>query len=214
MTYFRPYHHKPANPMYQPWVFCWPNAFLAPIWDALDHCTTSNYPEKSLVPGYSVSEAGALANQYHINRFTQAQMEAFATLIDAPIIPQYVRDHFGSNYTCCNVRAWRYVHGPQHVGEHEDRIAPRFLKIMAFRGEVGPDDGPFEYWNNGWQAVTGSCPLVIIDTGRWRHRAFAPKPGHVRDCVEMTLLPQDGDDLGIVNAGYMAGAPLAASVVS
>lgn len=195
------------RPRKVPEIMYWPTAILAPIWKALETCTTANHAEKSLVPGYSVSEAGALENQYHINRFTPEMMEHIREM--ARVLCCDCAEQLGSNVGVCNVRAWRYVPGPLHVGPHYDRITPTCLKIMIFNGTVGPDDGPFEYRDNGeWHQVTGDWPIAIIDTQKYRHRALAPQPGHVRDVVELTVIPRIENDLPIINAGYMAGAPL------
>lgn len=197
---------RPAKPRAVPWIFHWQSGILAPIWAALETCTVSNYAQKALVPGYSVSEAGALTNQYHINVFTPEMLARVREM--ALVLRWECMEQLGANVGICNVRAWRFVPGLP-VGEHRDRIAPKCLKVMIFNGAVGADDGPFEYYDKGrWIASNGDWPVCIIDTQKYRHRALSPKAGRVRDVVELTVIPRIEADLPIINAGYMAGAPL------
>lgn len=182
---------------------------LDKFWQALDGgVKNSVWPDKTFYSNYNFSPDGALPNQLHLHGMTTEMLaDVRAWLLDTGFASMLMR-YFKSDIGVCNVRAWRYLPGDVGVGEHHDRLTPAFLKVMIFRNPVTAEDGCFEYqWEGAWTKVVGSWPVLFVDTTRLRHRARAPKPGHVRDCIELTVIPRLEDDLPVINAGYAAGMP-------
>lgn len=159
--------------------------------------------------GYVKDDGGCLPNQFHLQFLSEHLLDEVRSFLIVSGIADICATALGCPVGASNVRAWRYVHGETSVGEHEDKITPAFLKVMIFKGVVGVDDGALEYLDHGgWKIVTGENRVIIFNPNALRHRARAPAPGHIRDCIEVTIIPRIEDDFLVASGGYAAGMPI------
>ena len=180
------------------------------FWQSLETCDTPHHPIKSFYPGYSSYELGIFKNQRHLNALPPGCLEDVRRYMIETDLAVILEQHFKSKIGICNVRSWRYLPDESaYVVQHRDKVGPGILKIMIYRGDITREHGCFEMKiGEDWVPVTGRSPHLLCDTGWMMHRAQAPRPGYIRDNIEITVMPRRYDDLIAVNAGYCAGRPV------
>lgn len=151
------------------------------------------------------------SNQVHFDAFSDADIALVQGMIEESGAKAIIESVLKCKVSVYSIRSWRYLPREKYTtGAHFDNLPPHALKILFFRGEVTADTGALQFRDRvGDQGIAiGVNQILICDVNRVWHWSDNPKPGQIRDVIEICFMPEAGKTSIYQSSGFEAEHPV------
>lgn len=151
------------------------------------------------------------SNQVHFDDFTDQDVAQIKTMIEDSGAKAVIEAVLKCRVSIYSIRAWRYLPREKYTtGAHFDNLPAHARKILFFRGEVNADTGALQFRDRVGDVgmAAGVNQILVCDVNRVWHWSDNPKPGHVRDAIEICFMPEAGTESVYQASGFEAEHPV------